>query len=68
MNDVNIHFIPKKKETFVVFLANINCLHADGAQFMHPLQHLGKSAADLPLLAIDSFKHMFLFPDIKEIS
>jgi endoplasmic reticulum resident protein 44 len=48
--------------------SNINCLHADGAQFVHPLQHLGKSQADLPLLAIDSFKHMFLFPDIKEMS
>ncbi len=53
---------------FFVCLASINCLHADGAQFMHPLQHLGKSAADLPILAIDSFKHMFLFPDINEIS
>jgi len=48
--------------------SSINCLHADGAQFMHPLQHLGKSAADLPLLAIDSFRHMFLFPDINEMS
>jgi len=48
--------------------SNINCLHADGAQFIHPLQHLGKSTSDLPLLAIDSFKHMFLFPDVKEIS
>jgi len=48
--------------------SNINCLHADGAQFIHPLQHLGKSLADLPLLAIDSFKHMFLFPDINEMS
>ncbi|CAF1534797.1 unnamed protein product [Rotaria sp. Silwood1] len=48
--------------------SNINCLHADGAQFIHPLQHLGKSLSDLPLLAIDSFKHMFLFPDIKLIS
>jgi endoplasmic reticulum resident protein 44 len=67
MNDVNIHFfISEKKSAF--FLANINCLHADGAQFVHPLQHLGKSQADLPLLAIDSFKHMFLFPDIKEMS
>jgi endoplasmic reticulum resident protein 44 len=47
---------------------SINCLHADGAQFLHPLQHLGKSTNDLPLLAIDSFKHMFLFPDFKEIS
>ncbi|UJR10878.1 hypothetical protein I4U23_015065 [Adineta vaga] len=48
--------------------SGINCLHADGAQFLHPLQHLGKSLADLPLLAIDSFKHMFLFPDMNEIS
>ncbi|CAF1105291.1 unnamed protein product [Adineta steineri] len=47
---------------------NINCLHADGAQFLHPLQHLGKSMNDLPLIAIDSFKHMFLFPDINEMS
>lgn len=51
-----------------VFAASINCLHADGAQFAHPLQHLGKSQADLPLLAIDSFRHMFLFPDINDIS
>ena len=51
-----------------VFPASINCLHADGAQFAHPLQHLGKSQADLPLLAIDSFRHMFLFPDINDIS
>jgi len=48
--------------------SSINCLHADGAKFSHPLQHLGKTNADLPLLVIDSFKHMFLFPDIKEIS
>jgi endoplasmic reticulum resident protein 44 len=61
-------FYSKKKRNLCFVLAGINCLHADGAQFMHPLQHLGKSAADLPLLAIDSFKHMFLFPDIKEIS
>jgi endoplasmic reticulum resident protein 44 len=49
-------------------LASINCLHADGAKFIHPLQHLGKSTNDLPLLLIDSFRHMFLFPDIKQIS
>ncbi|CAF1398878.1 unnamed protein product [Rotaria magnacalcarata] len=48
--------------------SSINCLHADGAQFIHPLQHLGKSMADLPLLAIDSFKHMFLFPDVNQLS
>jgi len=48
--------------------SSINCLHADGAKFNHPLQHLGKSSNDLPLLVIDSFRHMFLFPDIKQIS
>ncbi len=40
----------------------INFLSADGAQFVHPLHHLGKSESDLPLIAIDSFKHMFVFP------
>ena len=48
--------------------ASINCLHADGAKFVHPLQHLGKSQSDLPILAIDSFRHMFLFPDFNEMS
>lgn len=48
--------------------SSVNCLHADGAKFLHPLQHLGKSISDLPLVVIDSFRHMFLFPDIKEIS
>ncbi|CAF1275180.1 unnamed protein product [Adineta steineri] len=48
--------------------SGINCLHADGAKFSHPLQHLGKKSSDLPLLVIDSFKHMFLFPDINLIS
>jgi endoplasmic reticulum resident protein 44 len=53
---------------FLYFIANINCLHADGEKFIHPLQHLGKTKKDLPLLVIDSFKHMFLFPDFKQIS
>lgn len=48
--------------------SSINCLHADGAQFVHPLQHLGKSQSDLPILAIDSFRHMFLFPEFNQIS
>lgn len=48
--------------------SSINCLHADGAKFVHPLQHLGKSQSDLPILAIDSFRHMFLFPDFNEMS
>ncbi|XP_064646492.1 endoplasmic reticulum resident protein 44-like [Lineus longissimus] len=40
---------------------NINCLTADGTKFTHPLYHLGKSVNDLPLLAIDSFRHMYIF-------
>uniref|UniRef100_A0A183C1J7 Thioredoxin domain-containing protein n=1 Tax=Globodera pallida TaxID=36090 RepID=A0A183C1J7_GLOPA len=36
----------------------INFLVADGKKFAHPLHHLGKSERDLPLIAIDSFRHM----------
>jgi len=47
---------------------NINFLIADGIKFAHPLHHLGKSKDDLPLIAIDSFRHMYLFPDYKEMN
>ncbi|XP_022905465.1 endoplasmic reticulum resident protein 44 [Onthophagus taurus] len=46
---------------------SINFLTADGKKFAHPLHHLGKSESDLPLIAIDSFRHMYLFPDFKDI-
>ncbi|KAL6263109.1 hypothetical protein P5V15_005910 [Pogonomyrmex californicus] len=46
---------------------NINFLTADGLKFAHPLHHLGKSTADLPLIAIDSFRHMYLFPNFNDI-
>ncbi|XP_073984459.1 endoplasmic reticulum protein 44 isoform X2 [Rhodnius prolixus] len=46
---------------------NINFLTADGEKFAHPLHHLGKSQSDLPLIAIDSFRHMYLFPDVKNM-
>lgn len=46
---------------------NINFLTADGEKFAHPLHHLGKSQDDLPLIAIDSFRHMYLFPDVKDM-
>ncbi|KAK6025413.1 hypothetical protein OSTOST_08687 [Ostertagia ostertagi] len=46
----------------------INPLLADGRVFAHPLQHLGKTFQDLPVLAIDSFVHMFVFPNISELS
>ncbi|KAI9565825.1 hypothetical protein GHT06_009620 [Daphnia sinensis] len=47
---------------------NINFLTADGVTFAHPLQHLGKSKKDLPLIAIDSFRHMYLFPKFEDIN
>ncbi|XP_029652588.1 endoplasmic reticulum resident protein 44 [Octopus sinensis] len=46
---------------------NVNFLTADGLKFTHPLHHLGKSTNDLPVLAIDSFRHMYVFPhSVKE--
>ena len=45
----------------------MNFLHADCAQFSHPLSHLGKDISDCPVIAIDSFKHMYLFPDFSLI-
>uniref|UniRef100_A0A915EM35 Uncharacterized protein n=1 Tax=Ditylenchus dipsaci TaxID=166011 RepID=A0A915EM35_9BILA len=45
----------------------VNALLADGHKFAHPLKHLGKSPKDLPVLAIDSFQHMFLFEDMKQL-
>jgi endoplasmic reticulum resident protein 44 len=47
--------------------SSINAVHADGLKFSHPLHHLGKSASDLPLIAIDSFRHMYLFPDFNQL-
>ena len=71
MKKVNIFNIIKEfclSYFFLLFKDTITAVHADGYKFSHPLNHLGKSAADLPLLAIDSFRHMYLYPDIKKIS
>ena len=45
----------------------MNFLTADGVKFAHPLHHLQKSKEDLPLIAIDSFRHMYLFPKTEEM-
>ncbi|KAL5005569.1 hypothetical protein ScPMuIL_016727 [Solemya velum] len=46
---------------------SMNFLTADGMKFTHPLHHLGKTPADLPVLCIDSFRHMYVFPhSVKE--
>ncbi|KAF5307674.1 hypothetical protein FQR65_LT06729 [Abscondita terminalis] len=47
--------------------STINFLTADGIKFAHPLHHLGKGESDLPLIAIDSFRHMYLFPNYKDM-
>lgn len=52
---------------FFIFAENINFLTADGKRFAHPLHHLGKSQSDLPLIAIDSFRHMYLFPKFEDM-
>ena len=49
------------------FSENVNFLVADGEKFAHPLHHLGKSKDDLPLIAIDSFRHMYLFPKYEDM-
>merc|ERR1711910_312252 len=46
---------------------NVNFLVADGIKFAHPLHHLGKNKEDLPLIAIDSFRHMYLFPKYEDM-
>jgi len=47
--------------------SQITFLTADGIKFAHPLHHLGKSKDDLPLIAIDSFRHMYLFPKYEDM-
>jgi endoplasmic reticulum resident protein 44 len=48
------------KERFSHERGQINFIVADGNKFSHPLKHLGKSKADLPVLAFDTFKVFFL--------
>lgn len=57
-----IKFQEQVKQQLPHLKHTINAVHADGHKFSHPLQHLGKSSSDLPVLAIDSFRHMYVFP------
>ena len=57
-----------KNSSFLIsFSENVNFLIADGIKFAHPLHHLGKNKEDLPLIAIDSFRHMYLFPKYEDM-
>jgi len=44
-----------------LWLGVVTALTADGVKFTHPLHHIGKTVDNLPLLAIDSFRHMYLW-------
>ncbi|KAK1173507.1 endoplasmic reticulum resident protein 44 isoform X2 [Acipenser oxyrinchus oxyrinchus] len=46
----------------------INFLHADCEKFRHPLLHIQKTPADCPVIAIDSFRHMYVFPDFSDLA
>ncbi|XP_017104246.2 endoplasmic reticulum resident protein 44 [Drosophila bipectinata] len=45
----------------------VNFLSANGKLFIHPLYHIDKTLEDLPLIAIDSFRHMYSFPRFEDI-
>uniref|UniRef100_A0A3Q2ZU64 Endoplasmic reticulum protein 44 n=1 Tax=Kryptolebias marmoratus TaxID=37003 RepID=A0A3Q2ZU64_KRYMA len=47
---------------------SINFLHADCDKFRHPLLHIQKTPADCPVIAIDSFRHMYVYPNFNDIS
>ncbi|XP_062395552.1 endoplasmic reticulum resident protein 44 [Sardina pilchardus] len=47
---------------------SINFLHADCDKFRHPLLHIQKTPADCPVIAIDSFRHMYVFPEYSDLS
>ncbi|MED6277747.1 Endoplasmic reticulum resident protein 44, partial [Characodon lateralis] len=47
---------------------SINFLHADCDKFRHPLLHIQKTPADCPVIAIDSFRHMYVFPDFQDLT
>eukprot|EP00124_Ichthyophonus_hoferi_P004710 Ihof_evm2s555 gene=Ihof_evmTU2s555 len=46
----------------------IKFLLADGNIFAHPLRHMGKEPDDLPVVAIDDFKHMYDFGPVSRLN
>ncbi|EDV32400.1 uncharacterized protein Dana_GF14074 [Drosophila ananassae] len=44
-----------------------NFCTVDGVQFEHSVLHMGKSRKDLPIVAIDSLKFMYPFPNFNNI-
>ncbi|KAL5489545.1 hypothetical protein EMCRGX_G018649 [Ephydatia muelleri] len=60
-------FRQKVEEELMDQRDTINSVTANGLTFAHPLQHLQKTRDDLPLLVIDSFRHMFVFPTLNDM-
>ncbi|VDL59142.1 unnamed protein product [Hymenolepis diminuta] len=61
--DSYIHrFTSLMEQHLTNYSSKIVPLVADGNVFSHPLMHMGKTVGDLPIIAIDSFQHMFLYP------
>ena len=47
--------------------SNVNFVTADGTVFEYPLHHISKTQEDLPLIVIDSFQHIYLFPKFEDL-
>lgn len=65
--EVKEEFKERVMSELAEFKGTINTVTANGVTFAHPLHHLGKRRQDLPVLAIDSFKHMFVFPRFEDM-
>ncbi|XP_019855522.1 PREDICTED: endoplasmic reticulum resident protein 44-like isoform X2 [Amphimedon queenslandica] len=65
--DIKAVFKRRVEEELLRHKGSVNFVTADGIKFAHPLSHLGKSKKDLPVLAIDSFRHMYIFPNFNDI-
>jgi len=45
----------------------INFITADGTTFSSPLKHIGKTVEDMPIICLDSFRHMYLFKRFSDV-
>lgn len=66
-HDPVVEFTKEVKARLSGERGQVNFITADGTKFTHPLRHLGKTKKDLPILALDTFKHMHLFRKFKNI-
>lgn len=46
---------------------NVNFITADGSIFSSPLKHIGKTVDDMPVICLDSFRHMYLFKRFSDV-